>query len=170
MNKPIRLPLLKESLKYLVDELRPTDKITLMAFSKTVEEVLPATFANQKELIKNAIDSLKYGSTTQGGLAVEKAYQATLQTFVENGNNRIVLASDGLFTSGKKDYKRIENSIKDGLKKQISISIFCFGKPTTETSSQLNKLANSGKGNFAVISNIDEAKADMLEEAKAIKQ
>ena len=169
MNAPERLPLLKESLKYLVNELRSTDKVAILTFSNVAKEILPSTAAADKELILKTIDNLAFGSTSQGGAAVSIAYKTALKNYIAKGNNRVVLASDGLFTSGEKDYQKIQQTIDDGLTKNITLSIFCFGKNTEYVNSKLKKLAKTGNGNFASILNIDEAKIYMLEEAKAVK-
>jgi Mg-chelatase subunit ChlD len=170
MNAPDRLPLLKESLKYLVDELRPSDQLTILTFSKGVEEILAATFINDKKSIKQKIDNIQFGSTTEGNIALSIAYKKSLKTYINKGNNRIIFASDGLLTSGKNSYEKIQNTIEDGLKNNISLSIFCFGKPTEYVKTKLGKLAQIGGGNYASISNIDDAKYFMLEEAKAVKE
>ncbi|MDB5227680.1 MAG: uncharacterized protein JWN78_1873 [Bacteroidota bacterium] len=169
MNTAQKFPLLKESLKYLVNELRPTDRIAILTFSSNVKEVLPSTPVTQKELILKTIDGLSFGSTTQGGAALDIAYKTALRDFVTKGNNRIVLASDGLFTAGEKDYKKMEQVIQDGSEKNIALSVFCFGKNTEYVNGRLKKLTSTGHGNFATINNIDEAKLYMLEEAKAVK-
>ena len=169
MNAHEKFPLLKESLKYLVEELRPTDRIAILTFSSNVKEVLPSTPVIQKSLILKTIDDLKFGSTTQGGAALDIAYKTAMKDFVSKGNNRIVLASDGLFTAGEKDYKKMEQVIQDGSQKNISLSIFCFGKNTEYVNGRLRKLTNTGRGNFATINNLNEAKTYMLEEAKAVK-
>ncbi|MEZ5054980.1 MAG: VWA domain-containing protein [Chitinophagales bacterium] len=170
MNTPERMPLLKASLKYLVDELRSTDKITLLAFSKGVEEILSPTFVIDKTAIHKKIENLAFGSTTEGDIALKVAYKTALKNYIEKGNNRIILASDGLITSGKKDYQKIQETIEDGLKKDITLSIFCFGKPTDYVQSKLQTLAKAGNGNTATILNLEDGKLRMIEEAKAVKE
>ncbi len=169
MNAPEKMPLLKESMKYLVSELRATDKVAILTFSKTVQEVLSPTFASDKDAINKVIEGLSFGSTSQGGIALNVAYQTALKNFIEKGNNRIVLASDGVFTSGEKDYARMQKTIEEGLDKNISLSVFCFGKATDYVNTKLKKLTTLGKGNYAVVTAIDEGKKYMLEEAKAVK-
>ena len=169
MNQPDRMPLLKESMKYLVNELRPTDRVAILTFSSYTKEVLSSTPVLQKELIFNTIDRLTYGSTTNGGTALDMAYKAASKSFIQKGNNRIVLASDGMFTSGEKEYKKMQQTIESGKEKGISLSIFCFGKNTDYVKSKLEKLTHAGSGNYANITTIDESKLHMLEEAKAVK-
>lgn len=169
MNAPEKMPLLKESLKYLINELRPTDKVAILTFSSTVKEVLPSTLASQKELILKTIDELGFGNTTQGGKALSFAYNIAENNSIQKGNNRIVLISDGLFTSGEKDYKKMREIIESGVEKNISLSIFCFGKATEYVNTKLNKLSITGNGNYAVITAIEDAKLHFIEEAKALK-
>lgn len=169
MNAPEKMPLLKESMKYLVNELRPTDKVSILTFSKTVQEVLPSSFVTDKEAIAKVIDGLIFGSTSQGGIALDVGYKTALKNFIQKGNNRIVLASDGLFTSGEKDYTKMQQIIETGLDKNISLSVFCFGKATDYVNTKLKKLTSIGNGNYAVIATIDEGKQHMLDEAKAVK-
>lgn len=169
MNSPEKMPLLKESMKYLVNELRTTDKVAILTFSKTVKEVLPSTLVSDKDAINKVIDGLVFGSTSQGGAALDVGYKTALKNFIQKGNNRIVLASDGLFTSGEKDYAKMQQVIESGLDKNISLSVFCFGKTTEYVNTKLKKLTAIGNGNYAVISTIDEGKQHMLEEAKVVK-
>jgi len=168
MNAPERLPLLKESLKYLVSQLRITDKVAILTFSNVVKEVLPSTTANNKDLILKTIDALTFGSTSQGSAALNIAYKTATKNFISKGNNRIVLASDGLFTSGEKDYKKMKETIQNGLSKNITVSIFCFGKNTEYVNGKLKTLAQTGNGNYANILTVEDAKLHMLEEAKAV--
>jgi len=167
MNAPERLPLVKASLKYLVEKLRDNDKVAILTFSDVVREVLPST--SDKALLMKTIDNLGFGSTTQGSAAMSIAYKTALKNYVEKGNNRVVLASDGLFTSGEKDYYKMQQTIEGGLEKNVTLSIFCFGKNTSYVTGKLKTLAKTGKGNFANILDAEEAKQRMLEEAQAVK-
>lgn len=170
MNVPDKMPLLKESMKYLVSELRPTDRVAMLTFSNNTKEILPSTPVSNKELINKTIDDLVFGSTTEGSTAIDYAYKTAANNFIQNGNNRIILASDGMFTSGEKAYKKMKQTIASGIKKNITLSIFCFGKNTDYTNSKLKELSNVGSGNFANILNADEGKQHLLEEAQAVKK
>jgi Mg-chelatase subunit ChlD len=169
MNAPEKMPMLKQSLKYLVDALRPADRIAILTFSSAVKEVLPSTPASDKEAIYKTIDALSFGSTSQGGAALDVAYKTVLKDFIDKGNNRVILASDGLFTSGEKDYKKMEQVIESGLDKNIALSVFCFGKNTDYVIARLKKLTQAGKGNFAQITSLEDGKMHMMEEARAVK-
>ena len=92
-----------------------------------------------------------------------------MKNFITNGNNRIILATDGLFTSGEKEYKKMEKYIRQGAQKNIALSMFLFGKNTDYVTAKLKELAKNGNGNFAQILNMQDAMERMLEEAKAVK-
>lgn len=169
MNSSEKFPVLKESLKYLVNQFRPTDRVAILTFSSGVREVLPSTAAENKALILKTIDDLTFGSSTQGGAAIDFAYKTAQKNFIANGNNRIILASDGLFTSGEKDYKKMEKYIQQGAEKNIAISMFLFGNNTDYVTSKLKELSRKGNGNFASILSVEEGKKHMLEEAQAVK-
>lgn len=169
MNADDKMPLLKDALAYLVSELRPTDRIAILTFSNTVKEILPSTPASENAKIRKTIEELTFGSTTEGSAALDKAYKTARSNFVSNGNNRIILASDGLFTSGEKEYKRMLQAITVGRSQNISLSIFCFGKNTEYVFTKLRALSQTGNGNFASILSTDEGKELMIEEAKAVK-
>jgi Mg-chelatase subunit ChlD len=170
MNTPDRMPVLKKSMINLVGELRPSDRIAILTFSNTVKEILPSTAVSDKAAISKIIEDLSFGSTSEGGAALDIAYKTALSNFVSKGNNRIILASDGLFTSGDKDYKRMQKTIEEGWSKKVSLSIFCFGKNTEYVYAKLGQLAKAGNGNFASILSEEESKTAMIEEAKAVKQ
>ncbi|MBK8352493.1 MAG: VWA domain-containing protein [Saprospirales bacterium] len=169
MNSPEKFPVVKSSLKYLVEQLRPTDRVAILTFSSGVREVLPSTAAENKALILETIEKLRFEGSSQGGAAIEFAYKTAQKNFIKNGNNRIVLATDGLITSGEKEYKKMEKNIEQGATKDITLSMFLFGKNTDYVTSKLKELAKHGNGRFAAVLNIEDAKANMLEEAKAVK-
>lgn len=169
MNAPEKFPVLKQSLKYLVEQFRPTDRIAILTFSSGVREVLPSTPAENKAIILKTIDDLRFESSSQGGAAINYGYKTVLKNYIANGNNRIILATDGLFTSGEKDYKKMEKTIEQGTEKNIVLSMFLFGKNTDYVISKLATLAKKGNGNFSTILSLEDGKASLLEEAKAVK-
>lgn len=169
MNAAEKFPVLKTALKYLVNQFRSTDKVAILTFSSGVREVLPSTVVTNKAAILKIIDDLSFENTTQGGAAIDYAYKTALNNFVAKGNNRIILATDGLFTSGEKDYKKMEKHIEQGAQKNVALSMFLFGKNTDYVTSKLKELAKKGNGNFAQVLHLEDAMEKMLEEAKAVK-
>src|SRR4029079_16603435 len=100
MNAPDKLPLVKSSLKLLVDQLRPQDKVALVVYAGNAGLVLPSTNGDEKIKIKDAIDELDAGGSTAGGEGIKLAYKTAQQNFVKGGNNRVILCTDGDFNVG----------------------------------------------------------------------
>ena len=169
MNQPDKLPLLKEAMKYLVGLYRPTDRISVITYSTEPKVVIPPVVAAEKEVLFSKIDSIKAGGISQGGTALEEAYSQALSSFVENGNNRIILATDGLFSSGDKEEARMVKAIQKGNEKRISLSVFSFGLVAPKVKTRLEAMARYGNGNYANIVAIDTAKEHLLKEAQAVK-
>lgn len=170
MNEQNRLPLLKSAFKILIDNFRPSDRITLITFSDGVKEILPPTSAQNKELILAAINNLTYESSSNGGKALDFAYKSAKSSFIVNGNNKIILATDGMITSGEKDYKKIQKLIQNGSKQKIALTLFLFGNSSDYVTNKLTKLTNNGNGHLCNISGLDTAEKFMLEEAKSVRK
>lgn len=168
MNQPDKLPILKEAIKYLSNLYRPTDKIAILTYSTTTNEILPSTFAKDKQKIVAAIEGISAGGISQGGNALEKAYQTAIQNYISNGNNRIILATDGMFTNGEKEDKKILNTIKNGIGNNIFLSIFSFGQETYKAKIRLTNMANEGKGHYVNLKSLETAKDQLLIEAKSV--
>lgn len=170
MNEPNRLPLLKTSLKYLVNKFRPEDRITLLTFSDGVKEVLSATSAQNKELILATIDKLNFESSSNASSALQYAYNKAKSSFISEGNNRIIMATDGIFTSGDKDYKKIQKLIDKGKQNAIALTIFVFGSSNDYVQHKLSKLTDKGNGHLFFIPDQTTAEVHMIEEAKAVRK
>jgi Ca-activated chloride channel family protein len=163
MNEVNKLPLVKTSLKMLVDQLRATDHVALVTYAGSVGIVLESTPANQKEKIKTAIDMLGAGGSTAGGAGLMMAYQVAQKGFIKKGNNRIIMATDGDFNVGASSNKAMEELIEEERKTGISLSILGFGMGNYKDS-KMELLADKGHGNYAYIDNITEATKSMVTE------
>jgi Ca-activated chloride channel family protein len=100
MTPPNKLPLLKSSFRMLVDQLRPEDRVAIVVYAGAAGLVLPSTRGSDRETILCAIDRLEAGGSTAGGAGIRLAYEIAQQHFMEDGNNRIILATDGDFNVG----------------------------------------------------------------------
>lgn len=169
MNQPDKLPLLKQAIKYLVGLYRPTDRISVITYSTEPKVVIPPVVAAEKNTIFAKIDSIKAGGISQGGNALEEAYRQALNGFVSDGNNRIILATDGLFTSGDKEEARMVKTIQKGNDQKVTLSVFSFGLVPPKVKTRLEAMARYGNGNYANIVAIDTAKEHLLMEAQAVK-
>jgi len=163
MNEPNKLPLVQSSLKMLVNQLRAQDKVTMVVYAGAAGVVLPATGGNKKETINNAIDNLSAGGSTAGGQGIKLAYQIAKQNFMKNGNNRVILATDGDFNVGASSDDDMQKLIERERESGISLSVLGFGMGNYKDS-KMETLADKGNGNYAYIDNITEARKTLVSE------
>ncbi|GGH31841.1 DUF3520 domain-containing protein [Sphingobacterium alkalisoli] len=158
-----KLPLVKSSLKLLVDQLREVDKVAIVTYAGNANVALESVSGNQKMKIKDVIEDLKAGGSTAGGDGLKMAYKIARQNFVKNGNNRIVMATDGDFNVGASSDDDMEKLIAKERESGVHISILGYGMGNYKDS-KLELLANKGHGNYAYIDNISEARKAIITE------
>ena len=157
MNSANKLPLLKQAFKYLVENLRPQDRVAIVVYAGAAGVVLESTPGNQKEKIIAALDMLQAGGSTAGGEGINLAYKIAKQNFIKNGNNRVILASDGDFNVGASSDAEMVRLIEEKRNDGIFLSILGFGMGNYKDS-KMEQISNAGNGNYAYIDNILEAK------------
>lgn len=163
MDHPSKLPLLQSAFKLLVENLRPEDKVSIVTYGGGVHVALNATPGNEKLKINNIIDSLYADGDTPGESAIKTAYDIAKNNFIPNGNNRIILATDGDFNVGKTTEQELEQLVS--YQKQSGIFLTCLGVGMGNyKDSKLEILAKKGNGNFAYIDNIHEAEKTLIKE------
>lgn len=158
-----RLPLVKASLKILVDQLRKEDQVAIVTYAGTAQIKLESVSGGEKIRIKNAIDELEAGGSTAGEAGLKMAYRLAREHFKQAGNNRIILASDGDFNVGPSSNEEMETLIEKERQSGVNLSVFGFGMGNLKDS-KMELLANKGHGNYAYIDNIMEAKKAMISE------
>jgi len=158
-----RLPLVKSSMKLLIDQLREKDHVAIVTYAGAAGLQLPGTPADQKIKIKDVIESLGAGGSTAGGAGIKLAYQIARQNFIKGGNNQIVLATDGDFNVGASSDQDMEQLIVSERKSGVSLSVLGFGMGNLKDS-KMETLADKGHGNYAYIDNISEARKAMVTE------
>ena len=163
MYEPNKLPLVKTSMKMLVDQLRPIDHVAIVVYAGEVGVKLESTPGDQKEKIKDVIEQLGAGGGTAGGAGLMMAYQVAQKNFIKKGNNRIILSTDGDFNVGASSDKDMEQLIEEERKTGVSLSILGFGMGNYKDS-KMELLADKGHGNYAYIDNITEATKSMVSE------
>ena len=163
MNQANKLPLLKSAFKLLVDKLRPEDKVSIVVYAGAAGLVLPPTSGNQKETIINALDRLQAGGSTAGGQGIKLAYKTARQNFLPEGNNRVILATDGDFNVGESSNAGMERLIEEERKSGVFLTALGFGMGNYKDS-KMEILADKGNGNYAYIDNILEAKKVFVNE------
>jgi Ca-activated chloride channel family protein len=163
MNDHNKLPLLISSFGLLVDQLRPTDRIAIVVYAGSSGLVLPSTPGNQKQTIKESLNRLSAGGSTAGGAGLKLAYQVAEENFMEKGNNRIILATDGDFNVGSSSNAEMERLIEKEREKGIAISVLGFGMGNYKDD-KMEVIADKGNGNYAYIDNLQEAKKVLVNE------
>ena len=156
MNSQNKLPLLKSAFKLLVNQLREKDKVSIVVYAGAAGVVLQPTSGNQKEKIINSLENLEAGGSTAGGRGIELAYKLAQQNFIKNGNNRVILATDGDFNVGASSDKKMEKLIEEKRKSGVFLSVLGFGYGNYKDS-KLEILADKGNGNHAYIDSMQEA-------------
>ncbi|MBD8082741.1 YfbK domain-containing protein [Chryseobacterium caseinilyticum] len=156
MSDENKLPLLKSSFKFLLDQLRPQDKVGIVVYAGSAGTVLEPTSAAEKETILKALDQLQAGGSTAGGAGIELAYKLAQENFIKGGNNRVVLATDGDFNVGISSEKGLETLIEEKRKTGIFLTCLGYGMGNYKDN-RLETLADKGNGNYAYIDNLQEA-------------
>lgn len=163
MQGDSRLSLVKSSLKLLVDQLRDEDQVAIVTYAGQANIKLNSTNAGQKMTIKQAIDELTAGGSTAGGEGIKMAYNIARKNFLEKGNNRIILASDGDFNVGLSSDQDMELLIAKERESGVHLTVLGFGMGNLKDS-KMELLANKGHGNYAYIDNISAARKAMITE------
>lgn len=156
MQPPNRLPLLKSAFRVLVDRLRAEDRIAIVTYAGSAGLVLPPTSGADKRTIIGALDRLHAGGSTAGGAGIELAYEVAQQQFVDDGNNRVILATDGDFNVGVSSREELEELIERKRKSGIFLSVLGVGDDNYQDA-KMELLADKGNGNYAYIDSQKEA-------------
>lgn len=163
MSDQNKLPLLKSSLKLLVKQLRPQDRVAIVTYANYTNELLASTSCDDKEKIMNAIESLQASGGTAGGDGIQRAYTVAEKNFIKNGNNRIILTTDGDFNIGVSSPEGLEKLIESKRSTGIYLTVLGFGMGNYKDN-RVQTLAEKGNGNHAYIDNLMEAKKVLVSE------
>lgn len=163
MDMPNRLPLLKSAFRLLVNNLRDKDSVAVVVYGGTVGVMLNTTSGGEKEKILKAIDELEPGGSTPGESGIRLAYSVARNHFIKEGNNRVILATDGDFNVGMKTEAELDELISK--QRESGIYLTCLGVGMGNyKDSKIQTLSERGKGNFAYLDNFKEAEKVMLKE------
>ncbi|MEQ1799456.1 MAG: von Willebrand factor type A domain-containing protein, partial [Lacibacter sp.] len=163
MSDPNKLPLVKASLKLLVDQLREQDNVAIVVYAGAAGLVLPSTSGMNKEKITAAIDKLDAGGSTAGGAGIQLAYKVAKEQFKKGGNNRVILCTDGDFNVGMSSDDAMERLIEEERKSGVFLTVLGYGMGNYKDN-KMQKLANKGNGNHAYIDGMNEAKKVLVNE------
>ncbi|MFW6287883.1 MAG: YfbK domain-containing protein [bacterium] len=163
MDAPNKLPLLKKALRLMINQLREEDMVSIVAYAGNSTVVLDSTSGEKKQKITDAIDSLGAGGSTAGSAGIRTAYQIAKQNFIPEGNNRIILATDGDFNVGISSTGELVRMIEEKRDDGIFLTTLGFGTGNYKDS-RMEELSNKGNGNYAYIDNLLEAKKVLINE------
>ncbi len=163
MDMPNRLPLLKAAFQMFVQNLRPIDKVSIVTYGGGVGIYLQPTPGDHKETILTAIEKLQAAGDTPGESALRTAYKLASSTFLQNGNNRIILATDGDFNVGERSEKALDELVTS--QKNLGVYLTCLGVGMGNLKdSKLQILAKKGNGNYAYLDDVKEAEKVLVKE------
>ncbi|RYZ81652.1 MAG: VWA domain-containing protein, partial [Proteobacteria bacterium] len=163
MDLPNRLPLLKSAFKLLVDNLRERDTLSIVVYGSTVGVWLPPTSGKDKNKIRKSIEELYPGGSTPGQSGILSAYRLAKSQFIQGGNNRVILATDGDFNVGQTSEEELEKLITSY--QETGIYLTCLGVGMGNyKDSKLEILAKKGNGNFSYLDNEAEAEKVLVKE------
>ena len=163
MQPANKLPLVKDALRMLVEQLRPQDRISLVVYAGAAGLVLDATPGDRKGEILAAIDRLDAGGSTAGGAGIRLAYDVARRNFVRGGNNRVVLATDGDFNVGASSDAEMFRLIEEKRQEGTYLTVLGFGMGNLKDS-RLEGLADRGNGNYAYVDDRTEARKTLVSE------
>lgn len=162
-----KLPLLQQSFEMLVDEgLDKNDRVSIVTYAGSSEVVLEGVSGNKKDKIIDALYSLEANGSTNGGDGIITAYRIAEEYFIEGGNNRVIIASDGDMNVGITDDEDLRELIEEKRKSGVFLSVLGFGDGNYQDDN-METLADAGNGNYSYIDCLDEAKKVLIDELSA---
>lgn len=166
MDEPDKLPLLKSAFRLLVSKLKADDTISIVTYAGDAGTVLMPTKVTEKDKILNAIDNLTPGGSTAGEAGIKEAYKLAQQSFVKDGINRVMLATDGDFNVGQTDDEDLKRLIEQERKTGVFLSVFGFGRGNLNDQ-MMQTIAQNGNGTAAYIDTLAEAEKVLVEDASS---
>jgi Ca-activated chloride channel family protein len=163
MTPENKLPLVRRAFRLLVEQLRPQDRVAIVVYAGNAGQVLPSTPGDQKAAILEAIDRLEAGGSTAGGQGIVLAYKVAQEQFVEGGNNRVILATDGDFNVGVSGEGELVRLIEEKRQSGVFLTVVSVGEGNLQDR-KMEQLADHGNGNYAYIDNILEARKVFVQE------
>lgn len=163
MHRREGLPMVQGTLKLLVEQLRPQDRVSLVTYAGNSQVVLDSTPGSDKAKIRAAIDQLSAGGSTAGESGIQLAYQQARQHLIDGGINRILLATDGDFNVGISDFDSLKQLAADKRKTGVSLTTLGFGVDNYNER-LMEQLADAGNGNYAYIDNLREARKVLVDQ------
>jgi|GEM_PF-1009344 len=156
MNSPLKLPLVQQSMEKLVAKMRPEDRMTIVTYAGAAGVALEPTSGSEKEKIRKAISSFTSGGGTAGSEGIKTAYKLAEQHFLTQGNNRVILATDGDFNVGVTSQDELVKLIEEKRKSGVYLSVLGFGEGNLNDA-MMEQIADHGNGNYGYVDSEKEA-------------
>ena len=163
MGEPEKLPLLQQSLRMLLDQLRPDDRVAIVTYAGESSLALPSTPASHRREILEVLDSLHAGGSTNGGRGLELAYDIAKANFITGGTNRVILSTDGDFNVGVTSEGGLARLVEEKARSGVALTALGFGTGNYKDA-MFKQLADKGHGNYGYVDTLDEAKKLLVEE------
>ena len=158
-----KLPLVKKAMDLLVHRLDGRDRVAIVVYAGASGLVLPSTTANNHATIAHALANLQAGGSTNAGAGIELAYKVARDNFIKDGNNRVILCTDGDFNVGQTNRGDLADIADEQAGNGISLTILGFGMGNYKDD-MLETLSNKGKGTYAYVDSEAEARKVFLQD------
>ena len=162
MNSEDKLPLVQQAFMMLTESLNPTDRISIVTYAGEDKVALEGAYGYEKAKIMATIEDLSAGGSTAGSKGIYKAYELAEKYFIEGGNNRVILATDGDFNVGISSTEGLEALISEKRASGVYFSVYGFGRGNVQ-SEKMETLALKGNGTYSYIDSVKEAKRALVE-------
>ena len=163
MQSPDKLPLLKNAFRLLTDQLTARDRVSMVVYAGSSGVVLQPTPGDQKQKIRDAINQLEAGGSTNGAEGIERAYQLARAAHIDKGINRVVLATDGDFNVGVVNFEALVDLAERQRASGTALTTLGFGTGNYNDR-LLERLADAGNGNYAYVDSLSEARKVLVSE------
>jgi len=163
MNSADKLPLVQQAFSLLAENLNPNDRVSIVTYAGSDKVVLEGAYGREKDKIIDAINNLSSGGSTAGSKGIQRAYSLAAQYFIEGGNNRVILATDGDFNVGTTSTSALEALIAQKAKTGVYFSVFGFGTGNIRAD-LMETLALKGNGTWGYIDSLKEARRMLVEQ------
>lgn len=163
MDEPNKLPLLADSFELLVEQLDEDDTVSIVTYAGSDQVLADSVPGDRREEIVDILRELRAGGSTGGARGLETAYELATKNFVEGGNNRVILATDGDFNVGPSTPEQLTQLIEEHARTGVYISVLGFGMGNLKDST-MEAIADHGNGNYAYIDTLDEARKVLVDE------
>ncbi len=163
MDEPNKLPLVKESLRLMIEQLTENDRIAMVVYAGAAGCVLESTTGDKKDQILGALDRLNAGGSTNGGQGIQLAYDIARDHFVPGGVNRVILCTDGDFNVGVTNTEELVNLVVENAKSKVFLTVLGYGMGNTNDA-MMEQIANRGNGVYGMVDSRREARRQMVKQ------